>query len=341
MAFDLTTQISDIFQTVTVDYVAQTSSDIFKFAGPILGLCLTIAMTIRGVVSIMTDGPPLVDLVQSFLRAGIFISVASVGGIYQDSLADLILSIPDAAAGAVMSLGDGAGGGGVTNVVDNCLDKGIEVVKMAADSMSWDFGGSLSALMVMLLVTASTLTMCGVGFAIFLVSKFMLAILAAFGPVFIVMMCFETTKGIADKWLGLIVNHGTVVVILASVYGLVMSIFFHLVDQINLDSENLFSHVLGTALMAVVGLFVLFETRGIASSIGSGVSVALMASMRNMRTGAQATKGAAQGSAAAGKAAYGAAQTAAGKAGGVARAANDAMGGAAGRVVGAFKGSGR
>lgn len=338
MSFNLTTQLTEIMDEVTVNYIAETSSNVITFVTPLMGIAMTMALMIRGVMSAMSDGPPLIDHVRAYMFFALIAAIASIGGIYQTTIAGMIVSIPDAFASAVMGP-IGLEGGSMANVVDQAMNHGLEALKMVWDTMSWDIAASLEALFIGALIILSTIVMCAVGFALLLVSKFMLGVLAAFGPAFIFLLVFQSTKGIADKWIGMVVNYGAVVVILSSVFGLIMSIFTNILSQISAGSENLTALSVSALFFTVVGLFVLFEVRGLAQSIGAGAGIALVSSMRNAAAagrGVSSLSGGGGGSSSGGGSGAGG-----GGAPGVGRAANDATGGMANRVAGAFRGTRR
>lgn len=344
MAFNMTTQLTTIFDSIVVGYISSTSSDIIVFLTPLIGIALTISLMIRGILSTMQDGPPLIDHVRTYMFFALMTSVAGLGGIYQTTIADMIMGIPDALSLAVM--GEHGAGDSTTmaNAVDTAMDQGIETMKLAWDGVSWDILESLVAVMVGGMIMVATLVICGVGFALILVSKFMLGVLAAFGPAFIFLLCFDSTKGMADKWIGMVVNHGTVMVILASVFGLLMTIFSGIVSNIGSDTENLLAQAFAADFFMIVAIFILLEVKGIAQSIGSGASIALMSQTQKLASAsssvgrAMAREAGGTPKAGAPNSGGGVGRTAPGAASGV---ASQASGGVGNRVQAAYKGTRR
>nr|WP_289073707.1 type IV secretion system protein [uncultured Halomonas sp.] len=335
--FNLAGMIANQFDTVITDYVATTSSAVITFITPIIGILLTISLMIRGVLSMASDGPPFLDLLKSYFFMAVIVAVASAGGVYQASISQFLLSFPDLFANAIMGA-TGVPSSGVANQVDMAMDQGIEATKKVWDSMGWNPVTNIVAAIVGLFIIVATLLMCGISFAFILVSKFMLGIMVAFGPLFILLLPLPSAKQITDKWIAALVTNGTVVVLLASIFGLLMTMFTHVLSSLSVDS-NLYAKAVSVMYMTIVALFVLFEVRSVSQSIGSGASVAIMSSVNSLR-GTQNGAGAFVGGSGAGASSGASSGGSAGAGATGGRAANDAVG-AAKKAAGAFKGSGR
>lgn len=80
-------------------------------------------LIIRGAVDM-----PVADFLGRCIRIGIIVSIAVAGGLYQSTIADAIISTPDALA---LAISGNAGGASAANVIDLAAEQGADYVSEA------------------------------------------------------------------------------------------------------------------------------------------------------------------------------------------------------------------
>lgn len=284
MAYNATTQIFQYMDQVSQEFVSSNLAIIINTVTPVVALALTMSLMIQGVYTMMNgDGEPLTDLVQKFFRYAVICSIASAGGLYQQQLANVALKTPDEFASVLII--DGASGSNqqdaMASTIDKALEDGIKTAQQAFDAADIWSGAGLASLFLAAGVLISTIMICGIGAALILMAKFLLAIAVCFGPVFIFCLLFEALQDLFTKWIGSIINFGLITILLAAVFGLLMKFYSKAIAaaaSATGDSPILVP-IVTCGLLTVVSWFVLKQIPDLASSWGSGVAAAFKRGM--------------------------------------------------------------
>jgi len=346
MAYNATSQIFAYMDVVSKEFVASNLSVIIATITPLVSIALTMALTLEGAFKLWTgDGEPLTDLLKKFAFWGIILSIATAGGWYQKSLADVALKTPDEFAQILIV--DKVKGGNAQNqvasTIDKALENGMKTAKKAFDNAGVTSGAGLASLILAAAVLLSTVLVCGIGAALILFAKFMMAIAVCFGPIFIMCLLFDSTRELFTKWIGSVINFALITILLSATFGLLMKFYGKAVASAADPAKDapILVPIITCGVLTVVTWFVLKKIPELAASWGSGVTVAFQRGRPlpgNQRGGSGgggagsrapgAGSGAASG-AAAGAASQAAAGAAAGPAGAAASAVGSAMQGMA------------
>ncbi|EPR5023047.1 TPA: type IV secretion system protein [Pseudomonas aeruginosa] len=337
MAYQPTAEIFGYMDQLTKELVASNLSTITTTITPFVGLCLTISLMVDGAFKLYGgDGEPLSNMLKKFTFWAFVLSVATAGGWYQQSLADVALKTPDEFASILVIGGKSAGTqqGEIANTIDRALTDGLETARTAFSNAGVMSGAGLASFFLAVSVLMTTAIICGVGFALILLAKFFLAITVCFGPIFIMCLLFDSTRELFSKWIGSVLNFGFMTVLLAAVFGLLMKFYGNAIQAAASPAASfpILVPILTCTLLTVVGLVVLFQVPGLASSWGSGVTVQLrrigggeVNALRSAAASSAASPGR-RAPAAAGAAGGGGSGAAASAAGGAAGAAAKAAG---------------
>jgi type IV secretion system protein VirB6 len=156
----------------------------------------------------------------------------------------------------------------------------VDVGHVFAKAGTFDVGSKVAAMLCGLGVAIDLVVMA----AVYIMARFLLAIVIAFGPVMIGTLLFETTKPIFERWVGKMV--ALIALQLAVIITLTMILsqnaaFMAQVSQsrgtasVVSDIENLAAMVVWFAM----GAFAMYALPAIAYSIGSGVAVNTLGQM--------------------------------------------------------------
>jgi len=280
---------SDIFKymdTVAQQFVADNLSNIISAVTPVIGLGLTISLIIEGVFSLAKpDGEPLNELFSRFAKWGIIISIASAGGMYQSTLANVALKTPDEFAGVLLINGSkGTQQSSIGSTIDKAIDDGLTIAEKAFKNAGVMTGEGIAFFVLGVTVLLSTTILCGLGAGFIIMAKLMLAIVVCFGPVFIFLLCFQSLKDLFGKWIASVINYGLVTVLMAMVFGLMMKFYQGVMNtMVAADPQGgIFTAVITCALLAVVSVIVMWTVPEIAQSWGNGVTTNIVEKYRDM-----------------------------------------------------------
>ena len=104
-----------------------------------------------------------------------------------------------------------------------------------------------------------------------LLSKGMLTVLLAFGPIFIGCLIFDVTKRFFDAWLGLIVNYIFVNVLAVTIVSFTFVAFQKYLDKMTSDSGM--GAALGLLVIAIIDILIIMGVPHVASSLAGGSPV--------------------------------------------------------------------
>lgn len=104
-----------------------------------------------------------------------------------------------------------------------------------------------------------------------LLSKGMLTVLLALGPIFIGCLIFDVTKRFFDAWLGLLVNYVFVNVIAVTVLSFTFVAFQQYLDAMTPDSG--LGSALGLLLIAIIDVLIIMGVTHVASSLAGGAPI--------------------------------------------------------------------
>lgn len=287
-SFNATTQIFNYMDTVVSQFVASNLANVISYAAPMVGIGLTMALTIEGLFLIgRPNGEPLSTLVNRFVKYAIIISIASAGGWYQTTLANAAMKVPDEFASVFIINGQSGSStqSTIVSTIDQAIDSGLTTAKTAFTNASVFSGGGLTELVLGIAVLFCTVLMCGIGAGLILMAKVMLGIVVCFGPVFIFLLLFESTAALFTKWIGSVINYGLVTVLFSAVFGLMISFFNKAIAaaaSANPDSPILVA-IVTCGLICVITYYVIKEVPHMATSWGQGVAADIFKHMRQNR----------------------------------------------------------
>ena len=283
--------LSDGVDTITTEFVDGALGNVISIAIPLITIALTMSFMLRGAMMMVSPGSDaLSDLLKRFLGVALIVSFAGAGGFYQTQLADMALGLPDDIANAVLT-GTGLGGADLAELIDNTILAGMDVAEENLDNAGIMSGGLTSMVMGAYFI-ACVVIVCGLAMAYILVSKILLAITVAFGPVFIFLLLFKSTKEMFGKWLGSMINYALLIVLLAAVLSIVMNFFQAALDQTASGDVTYFSGLFSAGMIALAAIVATLKLPGLSSSWSSGVSSSLLGFLPASMAGGAAAKAA-------------------------------------------------
>lgn len=274
--------VSSMFRRIDamlLNYVGEAVSSTIAAITPIFSVLLAIWFLFYGVLIIRgAIREPLMDFAWRSLRIALITGIALSAGLYQSEWATPLVKLPTAMTEAFIPTShrqDTNNPELVGNVVDLAVKKGMDAAKKLLDQTSvWDLNESAGYVLMAIGVLAGTVLLAGVGLAVLLSCQVAVALLAGLGPLFILALLFESTKGFFDRWVAQILSYSFTAVLFITVFGFLASLYAEFAGAIKVDGEmNIIYAFTGLMLLSASSLFLLLKIPTIASGISGGTSV--------------------------------------------------------------------
>lgn len=253
-------------------YITSTAGDIISFITPVFTSLLIIWIAIWGYMMMFGKAnEPLQDGVFRILRIGFIMTLGLTVGTYTGLVVDFLAKGPETIASVIT----GTPSGTSAATLDSLFSKVFDVSEAAYDKggiMNGNFGMYLIAWVVLIVGAGLALV---VAFLI-LLSKIVTTVLLAVGPLFIIMLLFNSTQRFFESWLGMVLNFGFILVLAAAIGKLMTSLADSYISAMAADGRDLAN--LGDAAMLCVVFalctLVMKQVPSVASALGGGVALA-------------------------------------------------------------------
>lgn len=254
-------------------YVANTSADVIAFLTPIFTSLLIIWIAIWGYMTMFgRSQEPLQEGVFRIIRIGFIMALGLTVGTYNGVTVDFLAGWPQTLASIVT--------GTPTGTSAAQLD-GLFSQVFAVAEAAWDKGGIMNGNFGMYLISWGILLvgggLCLITAFFILLSKVMTTVLLAIGPVFIVLLLFQSTQRFFESWLGMVINFGVILVLAAAIGRLMVELGnSYISTQSGSDPGALANFADAAMLFIVFGLCILVmrQIPSVAAALGGGISLA-------------------------------------------------------------------
>lgn len=266
--------------SIVVTNISSTSQDIMIAISSVATQLLIIYMMfwgwsmMRGIIQ-----EPVTDAVNRFIRLSIILGLATSLGLYQTYIVNFLWNTPDALASVITSNSAAANNGQFLDELFTQQYKfGSQFIEKAraSESLIPDVAMIIAGWAVWVF---SALIVGYAGFLMVL-SKFGLAILIAVGPIFLLMLVFESTKRFFEQWLGQCITFILLVVLTAAsirmLFGIVRTYMIAIENINGSGSDTQYAQIFPLVFLCLVSVLVLLQLPSIASGLAGGVSISTM-----------------------------------------------------------------
>ncbi|WP_193061072.1 type IV secretion system protein [Halomonas sp. 3A7M] len=274
----LSSQIEDVVDL----FVTSAVGNVVTTAVPLVTIALTMSLMLQGLMMMVSpSGEPLSDLLKRFVGIAMISSFATAGGFYQSELASMIMGLPEEMSTALL-VGTGISAENITDLVDNAIQAGLAIIVDLSADGNWRNWGPyfLAAMFATILIVV-----CGLTLAYILVAKVLLAVTVAFGPAFIFLLLFKSTKGLFSKWIGSAINYALLMVLLAAVLSFLMSFFEVVLADVRDEKLPYWDGILSSGILGVAAVVATLKLPGLASSWGGGIASSLLGFLPSSSSG--------------------------------------------------------
>ena len=261
-------------------YISSTSASIIGTITPVATTLLMIYIMfwgwsmIRGVIT-----EPITDGITRIVKLTIICAIALTVGLYSQFLVDWLWQSPDSMASII------AGGNQSDKIsfLDTIFEKLWIYSKkweQAAEDNAYSIGiPDIPCLIVSWLIRIASVILTGYAGFLFVLAKMALAVILAVGPIFILVLMFESSKRFFDSWIGQALNFGFVIILTSAILKLTGSYLDSsintAVSTMNSGKPPFVDAIMLLAVCAVIFLLLL-QVSSIAAALSGGTAVSTM-----------------------------------------------------------------
>uniref|UniRef100_UPI001FEE3C75 type IV secretion system protein n=1 Tax=Bartonella refiksaydamii TaxID=2654951 RepID=UPI001FEE3C75 len=265
-------QLFNHIDNATKTYVTEISSKAIITITPFVSIGLTIAFIIYGwLVMRGAIDMPVSEFLSRCLRISIITSIALTTGLYQPEVANFIIEMPHDLSKALIN--NPPDNNNLINLIDKVAGKGFERASEAFEEAAFLNADGLLYGLFGILILLATSFLAAIGGAFILIAKIALVLLVGLGPLFIITLLWQSTYRFFEQWIAQILSYTILIVLLATVFSLMMSIFANYMSDLKFNGQQNVGHALGGALiLSIISIILLFKLSSIASALAKGVT---------------------------------------------------------------------
>jgi type IV secretion system protein VirB6 len=264
---DFANQYASIFSAGTSNAV---SSGLSAIAGP-LSAVVVVWIIVQGIL-VMRGDVSVRSGITKILRVVLVVSLLTSFGLFSSYVVDLFqTSLPNWAASAIT----GAGGSGTPTpgMFDKVWNGSMAIAKAAdAQLTSWDFADAAELVALEVGIGACLI----LAFAVYEIGQIMLGVVIAVGPFVIAGYLFDTTRGIAERWLGKLIGLSILTLLIAIALTIILQGDVTYIQTAAatgaLDVETSIAVLMQATLFYALGAVIIVLLPSIAAFIGGGIS---------------------------------------------------------------------
>lgn len=271
MKFDFFAQFFAKINGAVMGYITAISDNVYGIMIPVVSGCMGIVIIWMALKSFMGQGnDPFEELLGKSLWMAVVTSLAGVGGIYQKDLAPVVLNLPE-----TISLGLIGSSATDINMLDSIAINGVDKALIALNKFIDSPISGLLWLFVSAIYILCTGYIVLIGGVFIMVSKMMVGLLAALGPIFIYSLLFEASKRFFTNWINQIMYYSSMILFFSVIYGFFMNMFDTYTSNLSWDSStsNMVYCTLAAVFMAVMARRALKEIPRFSASISNGFHI--------------------------------------------------------------------
>jgi type IV secretion system protein VirB6 len=271
MEFDFFAQFFAKIDGAVMGYITAISDNVYNIVIPVISGCMGIVILWMCLKTFMGQGnDPFEEFLGKILWLAVVTSLAGAGGIYQRDIAPTVLHMPETLSLSLI----GAGSTDI-NILDKITTNGVNKALFAIDMFVDSPLSGFLWLFAALIYIFCTGFMVLIGGSFIMVSKVMVGLLAALGPLFIYSLLFNASKAFFTNWLNQIIYYSIMILIFSVIYGFFMNMFDLYTTNLSWDSSssNMVYSTLGAAFMGFMAYRACKEIPRLAASLSNGFHI--------------------------------------------------------------------
>jgi type IV secretion system protein VirB6 len=255
-------------------FVQEKATDVIAVISPVVLTMLGIYIILWGFsVAYGKVQEPVADGVWRIVRIAAILGLALNLGFYNHYIADVVTGLPDDLTRIIASSDTGVSnfetGAGAASALDIAFSNGWGAGKQFWDDPNFPYIGDFILAGVIWLVT---ILLTAYGAFLLLLAKMATVVLLAIGPIYIVLLMFQSTAKFFDSWLSQLINFMVLQIVTIGLLSLILGLFQGASD--GAASERMaMDQVAFLVVTGLLGILVIVQAPSIASGISGGASL--------------------------------------------------------------------
>lgn len=212
---------------------------------------------------------PLSDGIGRVLRIVLIGTIALSAGVYGPRIASFLYNTPAELASVVA--------GGPTapqTVMDSALSKGNDIAGAFMSLVSLGaIGASIAAILSAMIVWIFTAIVVLYGAALIVLSKVILGMVIAVGPLFIALLLFDATKRFFESWMGQALNYLFIFMLVATAVNIMFALWAPQLQYALDNNAAGFSALIPMIVVGGAAFIILMQVPALASGLAGGVQL--------------------------------------------------------------------
>ena len=264
---DFSTEYAQIFSVGTANIVSESINAI---SGPLTGL-VVLWLIVQGIL-VMRGDISVRSGVTKIIRVSIVVALLSSLALFSTYIVSTFQTVlPNFVADALTN--GTAVGVTAPHLFDQIWDYSMEMVERTnAQLPLWDVVDGVELALVQFAIGASLMA----SFMVYEVSQIMLGIVVGLGPFVLIGYLFDATRGIALRWIGLLIGLSLLTVLIAIALNIILNgeeLFIQQAAAVGATNiQTGLATLTQATLFYALGAVIIILLPGIAAYIGAGIS---------------------------------------------------------------------
>lgn len=272
--------VTETLEKTVAPMVAHATAEVWPF--------VTAAMTI----SLMWYGwliasgaiqTPVLTALKRVVNIVIIVSIVGAGGLYQTEIVGALLKLPAELTSALSQKASDP-----AKFFDDMSSEGVTIgtkVTARAPSMLNSPVQAMAFVITAHVIGLISAAVSALGLIVLVVVKSGMGMLAILGPLFLLALLSDYTKGYFDKWVSQVLYYGLYAAIFTTIFSIIIGMFGTLQSALLATAEsdgeiNLFSMLAAIGMFSITALFMINQSRSIAGAIagssGRGIAIPIV-----------------------------------------------------------------
>lgn len=268
--WEVFTYIVDQVETPLVTAVSDVTSALLSFASAPLQVALVLYVALTGVLILRGYHQELAStLISRMIAMGLVVFVLTGAGIYQQFVYDFFFTtLPTDLTQAVSGVGAPVTANSFDQVWLKAWRAGLEVWR----TLAWD---DLAEKFVIILFWGAGILSTVLTFAIWLISRVLLALYIAVGPLLVALVLFPATRSIFERWIGSMISCVILQVVTVVLLAIILTVEGEVVSTVatmgSVDPIAMLQVLLAGMIFFGVAAYVALQLPSVASSLAGGL----------------------------------------------------------------------
>ncbi|MEM8820088.1 MAG: type IV secretion system protein [Pseudomonadota bacterium] len=273
----------DLVDQVIVTYVLGAFTNLSPTVEALWRLMFIIFIALFGYRVLFSGHFSFNDLVVNTLKIVVILIFATQSGAFVLFFFDSFTNLPNEVAGRVLA---GGASGSVAPLATNIstaeqalslfFDRGMTAGNNVVEDAGWrEFGLYFYAAFIWVV----TILFAGYALMLIILSKLAVSILLAIGPLFLLLLMFQSSRGFFEGWFRALVNYAIIPVFVYSLLALVLTVMegpLQLLETNSTSGDEIVTALGAFALVGIIGFVLMLQVTTMAAGVAGGFALSTM-----------------------------------------------------------------